>query len=153
MRSGVPQQIAWTTAGGDEAFLVLDRNGNGVVDDGTELFGSLTPLYPGGPRAMNGFVALAALERPEYGVSVPDRIIDRFDAPYRRLRVWIDTNHDGVSQPGELRTLPSIGLLALDTRYQEANVYDEHGNPFGQRARPGGGAADASSPSRTTTSG
>jgi len=133
-RPGALQQIAWTTPDGDEAFLVLDRNGNGVIDDGTELFGVATPLYPGGPRAGNGFEALAALERPEYGKSVPDRIIDRFDAQYRNLRLWIDRNHDGVSQPDELLPLPEAGLLALDTRHREVSLHDANGNRFGEVA-------------------
>lgn len=114
---------------------VLDRNGNGIIDDGTELFSVSTPLYPGGPHGENGFEALAALEGPEYGRSVPDGIIDRFDAQYQNLRLWIDSNHDGISQPNELIPLTQAGLLALDTRYRANSVRDASGNRFGAVAK------------------
>jgi hypothetical protein len=56
---GFPDTVQWVRPRGDEAFLTLDRNRNGVVDDGSELFGVGTPLIEGG-TAPNGFVGLAS---------------------------------------------------------------------------------------------
>jgi len=60
---GFPDRVQWVRPGGDEAFLTLDRNRNGVVDDGSELFGVGTPLLAGG-TAPNGFVGLAQYDPP-----------------------------------------------------------------------------------------
>ena len=68
---GVPEQVAWTRRDSDDAFLVLDRNGNGRIDDGSELFGNHTPARPDTPEITtpNGFEALKFVETPAYGRS------------------------------------------------------------------------------------
>jgi hypothetical protein len=132
----VPEYIAWTKADSDDAWLVLDRNGNGLVDDGTELFGNATPAYKDQayPTSDNGFTALQMLEHPEYGPGFHDGIIDASDAVFSHLRLWFDRNHDGTSQPDELVSLDSVGLVAIETEYKESQRRDRYGNLFSLRA-------------------
>ena len=95
----------WVKA--DDGFLVLDRNGNGTIDNGTELFGDATPLSGGG-KAADGFDALAQED------TNADGKVDDQDTNWNNLRVWRDLNQDGVSQSGELFTLDSLGIAALN---------------------------------------
>jgi hypothetical protein len=133
--SGLPQQIAWTEAGNDEGWLVLDRNRNGRIDDGSELFGSFTMQPPPLDGALeNGFLALKMFDDPIYGGN-GDGFIDASDSVYATLREWRDLNHDGQTDAGELKTLQQVGIGRISLDYKTRSKVDDHGNAFYYRAK------------------
>lgn len=110
---GIKTGTGWIAS--DDGFLALDRNSNGAIDNGTELFGDATPVtatFPSGStytyKAADGFVALKAEDTNHDGK------VDSADANWNQLRVWRDLNQDGLSQAGELFTLNALGISSFN---------------------------------------
>jgi hypothetical protein len=108
-------------------WLAMDRNGNGRIDDGSELFGSATRLGLG-ETASHGFEALSALD--DNG----DGVVDANDSSWTRLLVWRDDNADGESNSGELSTVAESRLVSISLRYEVVPRCDIRGNCERERA-------------------
>ncbi len=117
--NGFAETTGW--AGKDDGMLVWDRNGNGKIDNGGELFGNNTVLA-GGARAANGFAALADLDGNH------DGRIDAADAAYAQLRVWRDGDSDAVAASTELLTLADAGVQSIGTGFAAQTLADAQGN-------------------------
>lgn len=119
--TGEPVLMGWTASGADEAFLCIDRDQNGRIDNGAELFGNAVTLSDG-TRARNGFVALAEFDE-NY-----DRVVDDQDQVWSELLLWRDLNHDGISQPYEMTPVGGSELAAISLNYHWTGRRDSSGN-------------------------
>lgn len=131
---GFEEETAWTARGGGDVFLCWDRNGNGRIDDGRELFGQATLMMDGISRAESGYIPLGQLDRPDLGGNL-DGFIGTGDAIYDQLCVWNDLDGDGVSQPSELRSLEETRVSRIGYEYEAGFRRDAHGNLFKYRAK------------------
>lgn len=118
---GNSNPIATGWAGTRCGFLVLDRNNDGVINNGTELFGDRTPL-PNGTVASDGAIALAALD------SDLDGLIDKNDPIWVDLKIWEDINSNGASESSELHSLIDMGVRHISLSFVENPTTDVNGN-------------------------
>ncbi len=113
--SGFAERTSWVAP--EDGLLVLDRNNNNFIDGGAELFGTET-LLSNGKYAKNGFEALA-----EFDVN-QDGAVDANDTVYSSLRVWRDSNSNGVVDSGELKTLSELDIKSIATAYINIDSLD-----------------------------
>ena len=132
LNDGVPLKLSWTSGSSSNAFLAIDLNGNGAIDNGTELFGDLSP-QPSSPTP-NGFSALAQYDKRSAGGN-DNGIIDPGDSVFGRLILWRDANHNGASEANELRGLSWYGIDTLEFKCHESRWIDQFGNQFRYRAK------------------
>jgi hypothetical protein len=119
LNNGTPSQIGWIS--GKDGLLAVDRNGNGKIDNGSELFG-------GGVG--EGFAKLASFD------SNGDGLVDKRDRDFGSLKIWQDGNSNGVTDRGELQALSVFGIKSLTvahTSYEESAQLDKQGNILGER--------------------
>jgi len=113
---GKLDNVGWVASG--DGFLVRDVNQDGVINNGTELFGSSTVLG-NGSKASDGFLALADMDTNKDGV------VDAHDAGFSSLKVWVDGNADGISQSNELLSLESLGITKINLSADKTAVLDQ----------------------------
>jgi hypothetical protein len=86
-----------------DGFLVIDRNNDGRITDASEL-----SFLSEDPSAKNSLAGLGSLD------SNGDNILDKKDARFGELKIWVDANGNGVSDPGELKSLAELGIVSID---------------------------------------
>jgi hypothetical protein len=133
--NGTMDRISWTSPTSTAAWLVLDRNRNGYIGNGKELFGDATFQFdPPAGVERNGFRALAEWDKRENGGN-GDGVISQDDDVFSRLRLWRDANQNGFTDPGEIHGLWEFGIQKISLDYRASRHRDQYGNEFRYRAK------------------
>uniref|UniRef100_UPI00142DE5BE calcium-binding protein n=1 Tax=Acinetobacter piscicola TaxID=2006115 RepID=UPI00142DE5BE len=111
------EKTSWVQA--TDGFVALDLNENGKIDNGKELFGTDT-ILPDGSKASDGFKALE-----QYDLN-KDGLINGSDIIFQKLKIWKDTNQDGISQSNELFSLSNLGITSISLNNQLINATDDN---------------------------
>jgi len=117
---GIKEKVGWIQA--TDGIVVFDKNGNGKIDGISEVFGTATT---------SGFYELRQLADSNY-----DGVIDRRDELYNQLKIWQDTNQDGISQASELKTLSQAGVTKIELDVFATNI-NLNGNLLTEAGRYG----------------
>ena len=123
---GFAERTGWVDR--NDGLLALDLNGNGKIDNGTELFGNNT-LLPDGTTAAHGYEALAQYD------SNHDGLIDKRDSIWEKLRIWRDANSDTRTGEGELHKLDEFNIAAIDLNAKAVTEEDAEGNKISHRGQ------------------
>ena len=118
--NGFAEKTSWVSA--KEGLLAYDKNGDGIINGGNELFGDRTLMKDGKTLASSGFVALAEYDDNKDGK------IDSNDVIYALLRIWQDSDGDGIASAGELRRLVDLGIVSIGLSYSNTGVTDSANN-------------------------
>ncbi|WP_404401481.1 Ig-like domain-containing protein [Pelagibacterium halotolerans] len=115
---GTLNQISWLSGG--DGLLVLDKNGNGSIDNGSELFGP-TERYSDGSRINEGYIELSAYDLNG------DKVIDQNDSIFEDLQVWVDGNMNAVTDEGELLDIADLGVVSISIDPTDLDYTDAEG--------------------------
>ena len=118
---GQSERTGWVSS--QDGLLARDLNGDGQINDGSELFGEGTTLADG-TKAKDGYVALNALD------TNLDGLIDANDAAFGQLSVWVDRNGDAKTNSGELASLTELGITSISLNAQSSTAVN-NGNLIG----------------------
>ena len=118
--NGFAEKTSWVNA--KEGLLAYDKNGDGIINGGNELFGDRTLMKDGKTLASSGFAALAEYDDNKDGK------IDSNDVIYALLRIWQDSDGDGIASAGELRRLVDLGIVSIGLSYSNTGVTDGANN-------------------------
>ena len=128
--NGFKEATAWIEK--DDGLLALDKNGNGKIDNGSELFGNHTVSNTAygytDPKATNGYEALKT-----YDIN-NDNVIDEKDEIFSKLKIWKDENLNGITDEGELSSLADNNIKNIDLSYKEVTI-DENSNAVKQSSK------------------
>ena len=118
--NGFAEKTSWV--GAKEGLLAYDKNGDGIINGGNELFGDRTLMKDSKTLASSGFTALAEYDNNKDGK------IDSNDAIYTLLRIWQDSDGDGIASAGELKQLVDLGIVSIGLSYNNTGVTDGANN-------------------------